>query len=160
MKDTRSNFERMLALVNEVFETRSDPSQLQVDQHQIEKLQQVHPATLSEYNEGQGPLVWILLIPTTTKVMNDFISGTINENELLERTNPRDAFEAIYLCSATVLPEYRRKKLAEDLCIKAINDIRKDYAIKALYVWPFTDEGMSLAEKIAAITQLKLRVKK
>ena len=67
------NFERMLELIEEVFETRNDPDQLQVDQQVLQRLQEIHPATISEHNEGKGPCIWILLIPTTKKVMDDFL---------------------------------------------------------------------------------------
>ena len=67
-----SNFERMIALVNESFDARNDPEQLDVNEEVIALLQQLHPATLSEHNEGDGPVVWILLIPTTVTLMHQF----------------------------------------------------------------------------------------
>lgn len=152
-----SHFERMLGLIEETFSYRNDPSQLQVDEEVIEKLQAIHPATLSEYNEGQGPAVWILLIPTTTAVMEDFLARRINEQEVLDRTHPGETYEAIYLCSATVLPEYRNKGLAKKMCLDAIERIRTQHPITQLFVWPFTPEGKALAEKIAAQTGLTLR---
>ncbi|HEU4716222.1 MAG TPA: GNAT family N-acetyltransferase, partial [Bacteroidia bacterium] len=146
----------MLQLVDDVFSTRSDPSQLQVDEDVLRKLGEIHPATLSDYDDGEGPAVWILVIPTTEKTMRLFLDGAIPENELLARTSPGEKFEAIYLCSATVLPEFRKKGLARKLTVEAIENIRKDHGIRFLYVWPFTPEGDRLAEKIAAITGLPL----
>ena len=124
----------------------------------IEKLQAIHPATLSEYNEGEGPAVWVLVIPTTRTVMDDFIARRITEQQLLERTTPGQICEAIYLCSATVLPEYRRRGLALRLCTEAINAIRAEHPITALYVWPFTAEGKMLAERVAQAAGLELRL--
>lgn len=151
-----SNFERMLALIDEVFATRSDPDQLQVDETVIEKLQAIHPATLGEYNEGNGPCVWVLVIPTTKEVMNDFLAGHITEQQLLDSTQPGQQFEALYLCSATVLPEYRRRELALNLCIDAVNAIQLQYPLQYLYTWPFTPEGRALAEHVAKKTGLTL----
>jgi len=159
MAESMSNFERMIALVNEVFDTRSDPSQLQVDENVIEQLQQLHPSTLAEFDDGNGPAIWILMIPTSIKTMKRFLDGTIAESELLEETKNGESFEAIYLCSATVLPEYRRKGMALKLCLEAINEMRKSNPIESLYVWPFTKEGNALATKIAALTGLSLFVK-
>jgi ribosomal protein S18 acetylase RimI-like enzyme len=156
-KTPPSNFERMLALIDEVFATRSDPDQLQVDETVIEKLQAIHPATLGEYNEGDGPCVWVLVIPTTKEVMNDFLAGRITEQQLLDRTEPGQQFEALYLCSATVLPEYRRRGLALRLCTEAVNAISAQHPVKTLYVWPFTPEGKMLAERVAQTTGLELR---
>ena len=154
---TPSNLSRMLALIDEVFATRNDPAQLQVNEQVIAKLEQIHPATLSEYNEGNGPAVWILLIPTTTELMNLFLTGHISEQELFDRTQPAMQYEAVYLCSATALPEYRGKGHAKKLCLEAIEHIRSQHPLKALFVWPFTKEGNALAEKIAIQSGLPLK---
>ncbi|MBC7863367.1 MAG: hypothetical protein IAF38_10355 [Bacteroidia bacterium] len=145
----KPNFKRMLDLVDEVFETRSDPDQLQVNQDVLKRLEEIHPATLSELDEGEGPCVWILLIPTTAKVMEDFLSGKISEQEILTNTFPAQSFEAIYLCSATTLPEYRGKGISKKLCVDAIKNIQTDHPVKTLYYWPFTTEGKKLAESVA-----------
>lgn len=158
MSESPSNLERMLQLVDEVFATRKDPDQLQVDDAVLRKLTDIHPATLSEYDDGNGPVVWILLIPTTLQVMDEFIAGRISENELLARTEPGQTYEAIYLCSATVLPEYRKKGIAFELCAKSIAAIAKDHPVSSLYVWPFTAEGERLAQKVSLATGLRLYV--
>ena len=59
------NFNRMLQLIDEVFATRQDPNQLQVTQKEIKKLAKLHPATISELADESGPVIWVLLIPTT-----------------------------------------------------------------------------------------------
>jgi GNAT superfamily N-acetyltransferase len=133
---------------------------LQVTQKDIAKLQALHPATLSEYNEGNGPCIWILLIPTTRVIMNQFLQGQISENGILQQTKPGTKFEAVYLCSATTLPEYRGKGLTSKLAIEAINNIRAENPVTALFVWPFTKEGEVLAQKIADRLRLPLRIKK
>ena len=43
------NFNRMMSLIDEVFSTRNDPGQLQVDTNVMQKLEAIHPATLSEF---------------------------------------------------------------------------------------------------------------
>ena len=63
----------MIRLAGEVFSARTDPDQLDVDEAVIERLQSLHPATLSEHVEGDGPVVWILLIPTTRETMDLFL---------------------------------------------------------------------------------------
>ena len=42
----KSNFERMMQIIDEVFSTREDPDQLQVNENVIARLQELHPATL------------------------------------------------------------------------------------------------------------------
>src|ERR1044071_8497711 len=118
MKQT--NIERMFTVIEEVFDMRNDPLQLQVNDKVIAKLNKIQPATLSEYNEGNGPIAWVLVIPTTTELMNNFLSGKISEQELFDQTKPGMKYDALYLCSATTLPEYRGKGITKKLCLDAI----------------------------------------
>ena len=150
------NFNRMLQLIDEVFETRSDPDQIQVTQQQLKKLEKIHPATLTEKTDENGPLIWILMIPTTKQIMIDFLEGTISEKALLEKTKPGESYDSIYLCSATTLPEARGKGETKKLCIEGIQRILKDHPITTLYVWPFTEEGSGLAESVAKDCGLEL----
>lgn len=152
-----SNFERMIQLADEVFATRSDPAQLDVNEDVLEHLRRIHPATVSEYDDGNGPVAWILLIPTTPELMNRFIGGDISEKELYELTPLDIKYEALYLCSAMVLEEYRRKGIAKRLTLSAIEAIRKDHPIKSLFVWTFSHEGLLCAEALARLTSLPLQ---
>jgi ribosomal protein S18 acetylase RimI-like enzyme len=152
----KSNFERMIELADEVFNTRQDPNQLDVNEEVIAQLQALNPATLSEYDDGNGPVVWILLIPTTQGLMSRFLEGDITEKELLDLTSADAEFEAIYLCSALVLAEYRRKGIAKRLTLEAIEKIRRTNPIKWLFVWTFSKEGELGADAVAKETGLKL----
>ena len=151
----KTNLERMIQLAEDAFAVRKDPDQLDVDEKVISRLQQMHPATLSEHNEN-GPVVWILLIPTTKDLMQKFLKKEISEKELFYLTPIGIKYEALYLCSAMVLPEYRRKGIAKRLTVEAIKNICKENTIQTLFVWPFSKEGEMLAEEISKITSLKL----
>lgn len=152
----KSNFERLIALADEAFDYRTDPDQIEVTDEQRAKLLALHPATMTAYNTPQGPGAWLMIIPTTRAVMERFIKNEISEKQLLEDTEPGDVFETIYLCSALVLEEYRRKGITEQLTLEAIAAIRKEHNIQALYVWPFSDGGDKLAGKVAAEMGLPL----
>ena len=151
-----SNFERMIQLAEDVFAAKKDPDQLDVDEDVIEHLKKIHPYSVSEYDDGNGPAAWILLIPTTTGLMNQFLDNKISEKELFELTPLDTPYEALYLCSAMVLEEYRRKGIAKRLTLKAIEEIKKDHPIKALFVWAFTKEGDLAADALAKFTGLPL----
>ena len=148
--------ERMLQLVGEFFDVKNDPDQLSVDEKAMEKLNKIHPACMSEYNEGDGPIVWILLIPTTEAIMKRFLAKEISETQLLDETPLNAKYDALYLCSASVLSEYRRKGLAMKTGYGAIKNIMKDHKIKALFYWSFSPEGQALAEKAAKELKLPL----
>ena len=152
-----SNFERMIQLADDVFSAHNDPAQLEVDEKVMERLERIHPATLSEHIEGDGPVVWILLIPTTIELMNRFVAGEISETELLNKTQLDIKYEALYLCSALVLPEYRKKGLATKVGMEAIKSIRKDHPIKYLFTWNFSKEGENLANLAAKVELLPLK---
>lgn len=151
-----SNFERLIQLADEVFAVKSDPSQLDVNQEVLERLKNIHPNTISEYNEGNGPVAWVLLIPTTLDLMNRFLKSEISEKKLFELTPPDTTYEAIYLCSALVLEEFRRRGITTQLCVNAIENIRKKHPIKAAFVWAFSPEGDLAAETIARQAELPL----
>jgi hypothetical protein len=148
--------ERMLQLVTEFFDVKNDPDQLSVNEEVMEKLKKIHPSTMAEYNEGDGPIVWILLIPTTQAVMKRFLDKEISESQLLDDTPLNVKYDAIYLCSASVLTEYRRKGLAKKTGMKAIKEIMKDHPIKALFYWSFSPEGQALAENAAKVLNMPL----
>lgn len=146
----------MIQLAEEFFATKNDPTQISVTPEVMERLRQLHPATLTEQDEGEGPVAWILVAPTTNDLMKRFIAKQINEQELLDETPLGGKYEAIYLCSALVLPEHRRKGLAKKLTCQAIESIRKDHPIKHLFYWAFSQEGVRLATSVAREMDLPL----
>ena len=88
--------------------------------------------------------------------MNRFIAEEIGETQLLNET-PLDAkYDALYLCSALVLPEWRKKGLATKVGLEAIKQIRKDHPIKYLFTWNFSAEGANLADSAAEYEHLPL----
>lgn len=153
---TLSNYERLIKLADEVFAVKSDPSQLDVDQDVLMRLKKIHPATISEYNEGNGPCAWVLLIPTTLGLMNRFLANEISEKELYELTPLKAKYDTIYLCSALVLDEYRRKGITKQLALKAIEKMRKKHPLKTAFVWAFSPEGDKAAEMITRLSGLPL----
>jgi len=146
----------MILLAEEVFAFKDDPGQLDVNQEVLERLQRIHPSTVSEYDDGNGPVAWVLLIPTTIDLMNRFLENKISEKELFNLTPLDTKYEALYLCSAMVLEEYRRKGIAKRLALNAIENIRKEHPLKALFVWAFSKEGDLGSEALAYLTSLPL----
>lgn len=146
----------MIQLADEVFEVRSDPDQLDVNEGVLERLRRIHPASVSEYNEGDGPIAWLLLIPTTLELMRMFLDRQISEKQVFELTPLDTSYEALYLCSAMVLEEYRRKGIIRQLALKAIEEIRAVHPLKTLFVWSFTEEGDMAAEALAESVSLPL----
>jgi GNAT superfamily N-acetyltransferase len=151
------NLKRMIQLADEVFAAKNDPSQLSVDDGTMERLRALHSGTLSQEEDENGPFAWVLVVPTTQLLMEQFLSKEIGEKELLDRTPLNVRYDALYLCSALVLPEYRGRGAAQQLLIDAVSAVRKDHPIKDLFVWSFTPEGRRLAHRIAKNLSMPLR---
>lgn len=151
------NLERMIRLAEEFFAVKNHPSQIAVDEEVMARLEAIHPATISEERNADGPIAWVLVIPTTREVMKSFVARTISERELLDRTHAGMRYEAVYLCSALVLPEHRRKGLARRMAVEAVRSIQRDHPITELYFWAFSNEGKNLAASIGAQLGLPLR---
>ncbi len=151
------SYTQMLQLADEIFASKNDPEQLDVNESVLEQLQQLHPDSVLEYADEHGPIAWVLLIPTTTALMDRFLEKTLSEKELFETTPLNRSYDALYLCSAMVLEEYRRKGIARDLVLRGIESLRKDHPIQTLFVWAYTKEGDATAEAIAKTVGLPLR---
>jgi GNAT superfamily N-acetyltransferase len=150
------NLSRMIRLAEEVFDTRNDPAQISVTIETIDRLRKIHPSTLTEKTDENGPIAWVLVIPTSRNLMNQFITMEINERELLENTPLGGQYEALYLCSALVLPEHRGKGLAKGLILRTIKSIQEQHPITCLFSWSFSSEGEKLAESVAKESGLPL----
>ena len=65
-------------------------------------------------------------------------------------------YDAIYLCSALVLPERRRQGVALDMTVDAVRQIKEEHPIESLFVWTFSQEGERLAAMVAKATGVPL----
>lgn len=156
----KENLVRMIKLADEFFEAKNDPAQVSITGETMALLKKIHPSTMGEKADRKGPIAWILVIPTTRTLMEEFLSKKINEQQLLNTTPLKSKYDAIYLCSALVLPEHRGQGLAKDLLIKAIKTIKKKHPVKFLFYWGFSVEGKGLATAIAKEFSLPLYQRK
>jgi GNAT superfamily N-acetyltransferase len=152
----QNNLARMIHFAEEFFAAQNDPSQISINGNVMRRLKHIHPATMMEKTTRKGPVAWMLVIPTTRTLMEQFIAKKIDEKELYKKTPLHKTYDAVYLCSALVLPEYRGKGLAKRLMIQAIQSIQKDHPIHALFYWGFSREGKKLAASVARELSLPL----
>lgn len=149
----------MLALADEVFASRSDPQQIDVTQQVLDRLCSIHPASVQSHDEPDGPVAWVLAFPSTENLMHLFLENRITERQLFEQTPLRVSYHTLYLCSALVLEEYRKKGLAKMLTVQAVEAIRSDHPIKSLFAWTFSKAGDQLAKSITKHTGLPLHLR-
>jgi GNAT superfamily N-acetyltransferase len=152
----KNNLVRMIRLAEEFFATKKDPSQISINRKVMLRLKRIHPNTMTEKSTSKGPIAWILVIPTTHTLMEQFITNKISERELFKKNPLRIKYDSIYLCSALVLPEYRGRGLARSLMIKAIKSIQKEHPITCLFYWALSNEGKKLAASVAKEFSLPL----
>lgn len=139
----------MIQLADEFFHVKNDPSQLSIDESVMEQLRALHRSAIQEQTNENGPIAWLIVIPTTKSVMEQFLSGAIGEREILEQTLPGGCYDALYLCSVLLLPEYRGKGIARNLCREAIRSILADHPVRSFFGWAFSPEGRRLAQALA-----------
>jgi hypothetical protein len=152
----KNNLQRMVELADQFFQVKNDPDQIAVDRNTIALLKRIHPRTMNERRVKNGPIAWLLVIPTTRDVMKRFITKKITERELLEQTPLRAQYDAVYLCSALVLPEHRGKGLAGRMTLSAVRAIMKKHPVRYLFYWAFSIEGRNVARSVAKELDLPL----
>ena len=155
-----TTYERLIRLAEETFDMRDDPEQLSMTEDDFTQLGQIHPAALSEHRVDNAPVAWMLLFPTTGELMRRFLRGKIGERQLLHETPIGASYDAVYICSALVLEEYRRQGIARRLALDALQRMRADHPVDTLFIWVFTEGGDRLAASIADASGLPLLKRK
>jgi len=143
------SYERMIQLAEETFHGAEDPSAIVVTETLLGRLRHMHSSTVSEECDEAGPIAWVLLLPTTHELITRFLAKDLTERQLFVSTPDDTTYDALYMCSALVLPEYRRRGIARRLIVDAVRSIRRDHPISSLAFWPFSAEGRQLAESAA-----------
>ena len=157
MKQRQNNLQRMIRLADDFFGARKDPAQISVDRRQMQRLLKIHPRTMNQRSTKNGPIAWALVLPTTNEVMQAFIRKRITERELLFQTPIHVKYDTVYLSSALVLPEFRRKGYAQRLLVNAVRAIQKQHPITSLCYWGFSTAGRKLARAVANEVHLPLK---
>src|SRR3989344_1845041 len=99
---------KMLNIAEKFFGTARDTHQIPITMESFYRLQRLHPKTIVYRLESGEPISWVVVLPTQTKLMEKFLTGELDERELLDMTKPQNQYEAIYLCAAFTVPEIGR----------------------------------------------------
>ena len=151
--------EKMLSVAENFFKTASDSSQIPINKESFYKIQRLHPKTLLYKTKNNKPISWIVILPTSKKLADEFLQGKISERELLDKSNPQKEYEALYLCAAFTIPKYRRKGYVIEMLNEAIGSIPHTDDIK-LFAWSYSQEGKSLIKKLEKTLGGKIELKK
>jgi len=144
----REFIDKILELGEKFFNTEKDPTQIPVTRESVGKLAKLHPkAFIWKTDENGEPASWSVVVPTTRKLMDEFLAKRITERQLFDMTEPAETYEAIYLCAVFTVPEQRGKGYAFDLITDAIASVPLK-GERILFSWPISIEGEVLAKKI------------
>ena len=140
-----------MRIAEKFFGTLNDPEQIPITQASVVKLRRLHPAAFHYLTDeaGEHAVGWIVVVPTTKVLMRQFLEGRMTERQLFDQTVPQNRYDALYLCAAFVLPEYRRQGLATKLFKDSLKAIPLTHDAE-LFAWPTTPEGKAMAEKMIA----------
>lgn len=98
--------------------------------------------------EGDEPIAWSLVLPTSRGDMEEFLSRKITEQELFDRACAEPSFESMYIFAAITRPEYRGRGLATELLEYQVKYFKEKYGIKDFYAWILSADGKALADKL------------
>lgn len=151
-------------LAEKYFGAEDDETQMGTSYENSKWLYKHIPESINIIKINNKRVGFTFLLPCTRKDMHDFISKEINERQLWERVKKNKRlknFDSIYLCSAFVLPEYRRKGLALKTSKVHINHLVKKCKNKvSLFYWNWSKEGEKLALRLAKDLKIKTHSRK
>ena len=139
-----------------IFVSEEDPNQMPITKETKKRLQEINKdALLYKIDEKENLISWVVTIPTSTELMDKFLSKEINERELFEQTKPNTEYDALYICAIVTAPEYRNKGYAKEMILEAIKRFEKTKDLK-IFAWPTSKEGLSLLTTLEKETARKI----
>lgn len=151
--------QKTLEITEQFYGTASHPEQIPIIKDSFDKLMSLHPEAIKlKADENGEPLSWVVVIPTGKDLMEKFLKNEITEKELFDRAVEEKKFEALYLCSAFTIPEYRGKGYAKELLKEAINEFAPTDTIP-LYGWIYSKEGEKLVKVLGQELGRKIKTK-
>jgi hypothetical protein len=155
---TQSNIKKMCVIAEEIFGAEEDNTQTKPTVENTLSLIAIEKNNLVCIKDGEEIVAWTVVLPTSKENMDNFLAGKITEKELSIESKKNPLFEALYLMAAITLPTYQRKGLAFDLIKYQIEYFKDKYNIQNFYSLPFSENGMSLMEKISTDLSMVIKI--
>jgi hypothetical protein len=160
-KTNKKDWQEVGKIAEAYFKTHEDPEQAQITEERAAWIRKEFPECLNLMKSENKVIGVTFVLPCTNELMNQFLSKEINEEDLFVQIQNKmnyDNLETIYLCSAIVIPEFRRKGLALQGTIKSIEKILEKRNIRpTLFYWAYSKEGLSLAKRVAKALNLECK---
>lgn len=147
-------------LAEKYFGTRKDPEQMPTDEKASNWILHNIPECVNVIKNNGEIIGFSFIMPCNEELMKQFISKKLNESQLYKEIKKKITyknFTTIYLCSAFVKPDYRKKGLASKAVMKSIEKIMKNNKIPTLFFEAYSEDGRKTVEAMAK--KLKIQVK-
>ncbi|HXK36492.1 MAG TPA: hypothetical protein VJ553_02830 [Candidatus Paceibacterota bacterium] len=157
--DIDSIIAKEMEIAERIFGTRQDPDQIPINRKSLRKLMTLSPEAIQHKLDERGePIAWVVVVPTTKELMEEFLQGRLTERQLFDRTEPRNEYDALYFSSAITVPEHRRRGIAIELFQRAVERIPHPSDV-AIFAWPTTDDGRAMAKALAGRFGIEVRLR-
>lgn len=159
-KDLRDTAE----LAEKYFGTEKDPEQMPTHKEASLWILEQIPECVNVIKDDGKQVGFTFIIPCNEEIMDKFLNREINERQLYEEVRKKKInsknFTTIYLCSAFVIPEYRRKGLVGNAVMKSIKKIVKTKHIPTLFYDAYSEDGKNVVEVSAKKLKIKVLERK
>jgi hypothetical protein len=150
---------KMAELEEDFFHTKDDPTQADTTLECSHQLLRLHPSAIKGIIKDGEPISWVITMPTSRELAERFLKDEITEHELLDVTEPRDVYDALYLLIAFTVPEHRGNRYTAGLFEQAIREI--PHTSDTLFVsWPFSEGGKKVLERVEKDLGISISLKK
>lgn len=91
---------------------------------------------------------WAVAVPTSARVMQQFLTGEMSEAELYKAALQSPDFACLYLMEVVVRPPYRGNGLGTGLFANQVQFFREVHQTKAFFTWVYSPEGGRLMHRL------------
>jgi len=158
-KFTREEDSKISELAEEFFDTENDYKQMPMSEITYEVVHDRYPGSLFIIKHIQKIIGFTFLLPTTNKMMQDFLDLTINEKELLTRILEQVTMEncdSLYLVAAFIEPSHRNKGLVISSFTEQIKKF-SNWKNMNLFCWTTTEEWRKMVLKLSKSLAIKIK---
>lgn len=160
-----SHLGKAMQIAENVFATGSDPFQIDINDENL------------QWTIRKTPQCWTLILvdgecvgsaavlPTSSETMREFLAGTLNENEMMEKVKANahelKTADCLYLSGVSILPQFQNQGISAQAFIHTVEAAKKEFgSIRHLFCWTNSDASTALIEKIRSSTGWTIQEKK
>ncbi len=152
-----ADLEEGAALTDSAFDATHDPFQLQPTIKTVEEILAWCPKSVALLSENDTLLGFAFGWPTSEKSLNDFLYGSLTEQQLWDDSiggNTRSS--TFYLSAIVIKPAYQRRGLATKVATELL---RRFPDVQTVGYWAYTREGGALMEKLKSVLPIEFKAR-